>query len=409
MTWQTTLTVIDLGIAVLTLTLGVTKAAAARRERTLVLSLTASVLLHAGVVFLLATPPLYRAVGSALHAPNLPALAIDVATLLCVGHAHYMALLWHPERHTAQARRRAVRAWLPFYTAAVTAMVLLYASAGLPQAARPLRFAPVYAQNPAVFALKAVYFSALVVAVVATMSLCRQVTLPDRPGLARDVRRCMRWFAVAVGLDLATAVLTLGSMVGVIVRDDHRYDFLADASWVATILSGIAANQSLGRLVLTATKDDRRDCHALGPLHHLVVAGARHLVIPTGRWNAQIRLTRMMMEIRDGARTLTPWMSDRPAAAVDDLLRSAGPPTGGPVDPLAAQDAATLLHAAACRAAGRPPAPAEHRLHTLPGIDVPAAQERAHLVRVAQHLAHPLVSTALRAADEQAVPPTAGR
>lgn len=402
--WESVLTVTNSTIAVSTLVLGITKAAAARAEPGPTLKLTASVLLHAGVIFLLATPPIYRFTGSALHAANLPALGIDIATLLCVGHAHYMTLLWHPERHTADARRRAVRAWLPFYAGTIAVMALLYAQADLPRVAPPLHFAPYYAHVPAVVALKVVYFGALIVAVLATMALCRQVALPDRPDLAKDVVRCIRWFTVAVGLDLATAAFTLSSMAGSIVRDDHRFDVLADASWIATILSGIAANQSLGRLVLATTRSDRRDCRALKPLWELVVADAQHLVIRTSwRADSRIRLDRMMIEALDGARTLKPWMSSGPARAVQALAHDRQPyPGAGSFDLEAAQAAATLCHAAALRAAQAPGLPTGERLAKLPGIDVAEDQQQAYLIKVARHLDHPVVTDALR----QPAPPT---
>jgi hypothetical protein len=392
--WQTTLTVINLSIAVLTLALGVIKAMAARREPGLNLALTASVLLLAGVIFLLATPPIYRAVGSAVHSPNLPALCIDIATLLCVGHAHYMTLLWHPERHTATKRRHALKVWLPFYAAAVTVMVILYACADLSETARPLHFAPAYAHVPAVFALKSVYFAALITTVIATMVQCRQVALPGRPDLAEDLQTCMRWFAIAVGLDLATVGFTLSAMISAVARGDQRLDTLADASWVATIASGIAANWGLGRLALAATRDDRRDIRILKPLWRLVVTDAPQLVIPTGPLNSRVRLDRMMLEILDGARTLKPWMSSGPARAVEQLVgeeqtRASGrsPAADTPIDLVAAQTSATLLYAAARRADTEqsPPAPA-YRLMALPGLNVPASDQRAYLVRVAQYL-----------------------
>jgi hypothetical protein len=398
--WLTILTAVNLTIAVATLTLGITKALAARHEPGRTLKLTASVLLHAGVIFLLATPPVYRAAGRAVHSANLPALLIDIATLLCVGHAQYMTLLWHPERHTPAARRKALRRWLPFYTAVTAAMTSLYAVADLPGAARPLRFAPAYADVPAVLALKITYFSALTITVLATMNQCRHVTMPDRPELAQDVRRCMQWFALAVGLDLATAAFTLTAMISVLTGGGHRLDFLADASWAATILSGIAANQSLGRLVLATTRSDRRDRRLLKPLWRLVVEGQPDLVIPTAWWeNSRIKLDRMMIETLDGARTLKPWMSSAPALAVSDLLGKAGTtpgPTVPDTDHTAVQAAAVLRDAALRRATGSTPVSQGSPPPSLPGINVPASEQQAYLVRVARYLHHPVVDQALQ-------------
>ncbi|MGP4009967.1 DUF6545 domain-containing protein [Streptomyces sp. 4N124] len=413
--WQDALTGINLTIAVITLILGVTKAVAARSESGPTLKLTASVLLHAGLIFLLATPPIYRDTGRILHSANLPALAIDVATLLCVGHAHYMTLLWHPERHTEEQRRRAVRAWLPFYAGAITLMIALYAYADLSGAAPPLHFGPYYAEVTAVFALKIIYFGALIVAVVATMILCTQAALPNRPDLAKDVRRCMVWFGIAVGLDLATAVFTLTAMTSVLVRGDHHLDYLADASWVATILSGIAANQSLGRLVLATTRSDRRDIRTIKPLWEMVVGDARHLVIATSwRQDSRIKLDRIMIETLDGIRILKPWMTTSSGSAVEDVLNDdrrrqkaeqhrdrkrwrRAREAGADVD--AARTAALLRHAALRRSRNEPPVPEADRPEKLPGVDVPESQQQAYLVGVARHLDHAIVTEAIEQAE----------
>ncbi|MGW5657240.1 DUF6545 domain-containing protein [Streptomyces humi] len=422
---ETTLTVVNLSIAIATLILGITKASAARREPGPTLKLTASVLLHAGIIFLLATPPLYRRIGSALNSPNLPGLGIDIATLLCVAHAHYMTLLWHPERHTPEARREAVRRWRPFYLGTITVMIVLYTIADLPGAAPPLHLAPYYAHVKTVLALKLIYFTALVIAVIATMTLCRQVALPDRPELAHDVKRCIQWFTIAVGLDLATALFTLGSMASAVILDNHRLDVLADGSWAATILSGIAANNSLGRMVLATTRSDRQDCRTLRPLWKLVVAGAPQLVIPVVWWgDSRVRLDRMMMETLDGIRTLSPWMSTAPGEALEalastriDLGEQAPAQTRikGSEPPPLAQDAslqhtrpqpgsaeaaaATLIVAARHRAVNLPPAPEDERLDEPPGREVPAHEQQDYLVKIARYLSHPLVLEVVSRAD----------
>ncbi|MFF7987109.1 DUF6545 domain-containing protein [Streptomyces sp. NPDC007901] len=439
---ETVLTVINLSIAIATIILGITKASAARREPGPTLKLTASVLLHSGVIFLLATPPLYRRIGTALRSPNLPALGIDIATLLCVAHAHYMTLLWHPERHTPEARHEAVRRWRPFYLGTIITMIVLYAIADLPGAAPPLHLAPYYAHVKAVLALKLVYFTALVVAVAATMILCRQVALPDRPELAHDVRRCIQWFTLAVGLDLATALFTLGSMGSAIILDNHRLDVLADASWAATILSGIAANNSLGRMVLATTRSDRQDCRTLRPLWKLVVTDAPQLVIPVVWWgDSRIRLDRMMMETLDGIRTLSPWMSTAPGNALTVLAhpaanrrtdpgeqppapphtRSSEPPAPaqGALDSAAGSSgpgpaetaAAILIVAARHRAMNRPPVLEGDRLSEPPGREVPADEQQDYLVKVARYLSHPLVVAAASRAegDDQAAAVNAAR
>lgn len=94
------LTLTNLVIAGVTLGLGTVKAFAARHEREWTLTLTASVLLCAGLIFLLATPVVYRTVGTAVQSPNISSLLVPVLTLVCVGHAHALSQLWQPHRNT---------------------------------------------------------------------------------------------------------------------------------------------------------------------------------------------------------------------------------------------------------------------------------------------------------------------
>jgi hypothetical protein len=423
--WQVTLTGINLTIAAAMLVLGITKGIAARREPGINLILTASVLLHACLIFLLATPFIGRAVGSFVGSPNLPAVAIDIATLLCIGHAQVMTQLWHPVRHTREEMRRSFFAWLPMYTGAITLMAVLYALADAPEPARPLRFAVVYASVPEVFALKIVYFAALIIGVAATIVQCREVALPGRPDLADDLRRCVRWFIVAVGLDLGCVVFTLAAMISA-VDGDHSLDAFTEASWVATIASGIAASWGLGRLSLASSRDERRDIRALQPLWELTVHGTRRRMRVLPGWDRSMLLDRLMMEIGDGIGHLRPWISSAPALAVTHLAEQARPtserhskeqspvetpgsigPFGDQADFVAAQSAATLLYAARLRADGRPPVPPQDRTK-LPGIEVPQSEERAHLVRVAHSLTHPTVTEAQTLVATMPVPATPG-
>ncbi|MGW1895583.1 DUF6545 domain-containing protein [Streptomyces sp. NPDC002004] len=458
--WHILLSAVNLFLAAISLTLGIVKASAARREPGPALTLTASVLMLCALIFILATPAVYRAVGSVLHAPNLPGLLISCATLLCVGHAHLMTQLWQPGRDTPRALRRWSRTWGLLYVAPQIAMVTLYALADLPGRAMPLRFAACYARVPDVLALELIYFTALTTGVLATVVQCRALAIPGRPDLAQALGRCITWFCVALSLDLLNIALTLSAMAGALLGD-HRLDFLAEGAWIATIASCLAANWGLGALVLASRRDERRDYEALEELWRIVVRPTPQLVLAPGTlwsgWDTRIALSRRLIEIRDGARHLIPWMSGVPADAVRQLaddarhapddgtgqclipplppqrwqnsgrarrrrpalpastravLRRAAapktPPAGpphlphtmidDPADLVAAQAAATILHAAACRNDDAPPLPDDERIPALPGIDVPSEHERAHLVRVAAHLKHPIVQRALTAA-----------
>ncbi|MGA4843723.1 MAB_1171c family putative transporter [Streptomyces sp. G45] len=390
-------TVVNLGLAAVQFALAAVKALAARREPDLALKLTASVLANAGLAFLLSAPAVHDAVGAAVGSPSLPALLIYCLTLLCVGHAHLMTQLWRPERRAPHVLRRTVLAWAPVYAGTIVVMAVLYARADLLDADRPVRFAAAYGHVPEVAALHLTYVVALFLTVGVTLLQFRGLVAPDGPGtLAGDLRPCVVWFALALALDVAHVVCSV-TVVLCSVSGGYRLDFLADVSWLATIASGLAVTHGMSRLTVTARREERRDHRTLQPLWGTVVRADPHLVLAPGLlwsgWDTRIALSRRLVEIRDGARSLSPWMSAAPARAVAQVARR---DRGYPAeDVVAAQAAATLLYAAGARERGEPPVSAEERLAALPGADVPAAAERAHLVLVARYLRHVLVAEAL--------------
>lgn len=391
--WQATLTAVSPAAAAITLFLGTGKALAARRESAALRKVSASSLVLASVVFLLATPDVYRAVDTAFGAPHLSALLVNTAGLLCVGHTQLMAVLWRPERRTGGTPRRTVLTWAPFYAATVVAMTVLYARADPSGEARPLLFAPDYVRSPDAVAFHLVYFAMLAAVVTSTVLRCRGLLTSPGPPLTPGMRRCALEFALAVALDMLHVLCVLTAMAG--AACGLRLDGFAEAAWLATAVRGLVANYSLVRLSVAARRRERRDYQALRPLWQTVVRADPQLVLAPGLlwggWDTRIALSRRLVEIRDGARSLSPWMSSAPARAVDRLVRR------GFVgfDVVAAQAAATLLYAAEARGRGLPPADTDMLLAALPGEDVPAAAERDHLVLVARHLSHPVVLEAL--------------
>ncbi len=408
------LTGVNLLIAVLTLTLGISKALHARRERGWPLILTASVLIHASVIFLLATPVVYRLVGRLLHSPNVCALLVPAATLLCVAHAHALTQLWQPDkRHRAVLRRTAAR-WAPFYGTALIAMAVLYVRADLGPAA-PLRFAAVYAHVPEVVAFHIVYWTALVVTVVVSIRECRYLSIPGRLDFAETFKKCVLAFGLALGMDLLNVALTATALLRAAAGQDDTARY-ALAAWLATILSCIAANVGLGWLVLHLRRAERQAYRALAPLYRLHRTGEGDggfwgpQTLWSG-WDTQLKLDRRTAAVHDGAERLSPWWSPVPALAVKLLVqaddgndfRSSDRGEDDAIadeDLAAAQEAAILLHAAHARAKGRTELSVQSRLHALPGAAVTPAEERQHLVRVSQLLAHPLVLQAVAIADE---------
>ncbi|MET8822618.1 DUF6545 domain-containing protein [Streptomyces rochei] len=402
-------TTINLVIAALTLGLGVVKALAVRQQREWTLRLTASVLIIAGLIFLLATPVVYRALGTAVGAPNLCALLVPAATLTCVGHAHLLTQLWNEDRRRPAALRRTAARWAPVYGGAIAAMTALHFHAPLGPAA-PLRFAATYAHVPEVVAFHFVYWAALITTIVVTVRECSQLSLPVRPGLVEELRRAIGWFAVALGLDLVnvglTAVALLGSKAG-----PERLEGVAESAWLATIASCIAANIALASMVLRSRRAERRDRRTLLTLHDLVVKkdpaveADPHIVLAP-RWSlwtnfdTSLELNSLMAEIHDGCGRLCPWWSPVPAAAVARLAReqSNDGPTDENWDLTAAQDAATVLYAAQARDAEQPTA--DNRLAKLPGADVEPHADRQHLVQTARLLNHPIVKEAVELAHQ---------
>ncbi|MEV0445159.1 DUF6545 domain-containing protein [Streptomyces spectabilis] len=409
--WHTILTIINLTICAAMTAAGTAKAVAARRDPDLTLKLTASVLLHAALIFLINTPPVYRTVGDRLHSPNICGLLVYCLTLACVGHAHLMTQLWHAQRRSRPMLGRMVARWAPFYIGTIITLVILYAVSGAGGPSRPLHFTPSFAHLPAVVALQCVYTGAMLIAVSASVLQCRGLTLPQNPDLADAISRCLRWFVIALSLDLANLAgyltATLRAATG-----HHDLDVLADGAWVATIASGLAATYGLVRLVLSSRRHERTDHKQLRTLWKTVVTPDLVLApgLLWGGWDTRIALSRRITEIRDGTRRLAPWLDTAPARTVEKLALHHSKTTTSigtdgrqlPFDLVAAQAAATLIDAARRRRTDTPPTN-ELNLTALPGIDVPAIEERAHLVRVAAHLDHPLVVQAQRHDERAAV------
>ncbi|MEU2462044.1 DUF6545 domain-containing protein [Streptomyces sp. NPDC012473] len=407
---ETFVTPVNLVIAALTIGLGIAKAAAVRQQRDWALRLTASVLVLAGLIFLMATPLVYRAVGNAVGSPNLCALLVPVSTLLCVGHAHILSQLWQEDRRSPEVLRRTAARWAPLYAGAITVMTALYAHAPLGPAA-PLKFAAVYSHVPEVVALHFVYWAALITTVVVTVRECSRLSVPGRPGF----RRALGWFAVALGMDLVNVGLTATALLGSTAGTEQLAG-VAESAWVSTIAGCIAANIALASMVLRSRRAEREDRRTLQALHDLVVGRDPaveqdpHIVLAPRwslwtRFDTSLQLNSLMAETHDGCGRLSPWWSPLPAAAVARLAVAPGQqdldehmPAGWNL--AAAQEAAILLYAAQARDAGRPALPVGTQLVALPGADVEPHADREHLVQVARHLDHPVVVEAAELARQ---------
>ncbi|MDO0933568.1 hypothetical protein QQY66_18465 [Streptomyces sp. DG2A-72] len=413
---STLLTVANLILAATTLGLGTVKGLAVRHQREWTLRLSAGVLGLTGLTLLLDTPVVYRSVGRMLHSPNIGALLLLVSTLVCVAHAHAMSRLWQPERRAPDLLRRTTTRWAPVYVGAVTVMTALYLHAA-PSPATPLTFAAGHAHVPEVRALYAVYWTTLITTVTVTVHQCRSVRIPGHTNMVESLRRALGWLTVALGFDLVNALVTAVAMIGS-ATGPHRLDRLDESAWLATMAGCVATDIALTSLVWRRRRAERRAQRALQPLHDLVVkkdptAGEHEHAVFAPRWFSlwtrfytDLGLNSTMVEVNDGVGRLSPWWSRSPSLAVARLAQT-GPRHrvtpqhhGGDWDLVAAQAAATMLHAAQARAEALPTIPPRTRLSRLPGTDIDPTAEREHLVRVAQHLTHPLVLEAAALATE---------
>ncbi|WP_328875926.1 hypothetical protein OHT76_40845 [Streptomyces sp. NBC_00287] len=390
---ETVLTTVNLMIFTVCLTVGLAKTAAARSDRDTTLRITASVLLCAALVYLLSAPAAYRIVGSAVDSPSLPSLLVNIAILVCVGHAHALTLLWHPRSRTPDALRRSVLLWAPMYAAAIIAMAVLFRAADLAGPARPLSFATSYAHVPAACAMELVYLAALVAGILATVRQCRGpdgvIALPGRP----DLEGSLRLFALAVALNLGYVACT-GAAVLTASRDNHTWDFLAAVGSTASSTSALVASYGLAKPALAARAAERADHARLLTLWRTVspCSGQAPGSTPVTWWN-RYALADLLAEILDGTYALRPWMTPDVADTVKDLAD--GQPDVAYLDVKSLQDAALIRHARQRRDRALRlglPVPNEP---ACPAETTPPTLERARQVRIAAHLFHPLVEEAL--------------
>ncbi len=391
------LTAANLLIFAVCFAVGTAKAAAARADRDATLRITASVLLCASMVYLLSAPAVYRAVGTAVGSPSLPSLVVNIAILVCVGHAHALTLLWHPRRRTPEALRRAVVLWLPVYGLAIAAMSVLFWLADLPGPAFPLSFATSYAHVPAACAMEMVYLAALVTGVVATVRQCRGpdgvIALPGRP----DLQDSLRLFQLAVGLDLAyvgcTATAVLAASQGY-----HTLDFLTAAGSTASSSSALVASYGLAKPALAARAVERADHDNLIPLWQTVTGSTEW---PRLTWWNRYALVDILAEILDGTYRLTPWMSPAVAQAVDALVEPRS--DKGDIDVASLKAAAQIRYARQRRdAAVQLRLPTPDASAGTPRSTTAPTHERARQVAIARHLDDPLVKEALATLDRVA-------
>jgi len=409
---ESILNVSYLAVALVELVNTVWKILVLRRDPTPALILTVPCLLFSVATFVLATPVVYRALGDASGQPNLPTLVVDVSIVLAFALCHVLSMLWNPQhRDDLKALRRRIIRWSGIYGLGVLLMLALFLAADIPGPSHPIDFNVTYGHDPLIFSWLMVFLFCHGCGIVGTYLQCRNVRTDDRR-LNRSVRQFGRAMIFIFGFIICMALAILANFMG-----SHSLDWLAMVADGTGSIGAVIAGYALTGAAVGEWRQELRDVKALQPLWNLVAAGTGHMPPNSNRLmgGAGRRLMQRVIDIRDGTRRLRPWMSERPAQAVEALTSTMGSPG---MDLKAVQAAATLLDATArlnaARAAwraqghqGEPPPPGAPEV-VLPGEDTAQPDERGHLVRVAKALSLPIVEAALITAD-YAVAPVADR
>ncbi|MCQ1580433.1 MAB_1171c family putative transporter [Streptomyces parvus] len=396
-------TAVYVAVAVLYLAVAGWKALAFLRSPTATLALMTAAFFVGGVVYVMASPAGYRTLGEAFGEPRIATLPIYVGILLCYATTHILTLLWTPARDTPRSIvRRTVSLWTTAYGLAITAMTVAFLHADLDGPADPLRFNTQQADSPHVL-----MFLAIMLVVLGSGTLNTWHRSRRTEGTDPQIRHALRWFGgsmlVTFGYVLCSApAITLAAF------GHQKLETLGVFGACFGILGCLGTCYGMTGAALTAWLRERRDTVALQPLWKLVVGDVDTglMYSPTSAkphvWGVvRIVLTRRIIEILDGIRTVQPWASAEVAQAVHDLSDRTLPE-----DELEAIVTAAVLRDAAARYQ----APAESMQHdgetaavapagqaagVLPGLGTAAQDERARLVRVARALQHPLVGAAL--------------
>ncbi|MGC5263949.1 DUF6545 domain-containing protein [Streptomyces cyaneofuscatus] len=373
------------------------------RDPTLPLALMSAAFFVGGVVYAMASPAGYQLLGDLFGQARIATLPIYVGILLCYADTHILTLLWTPARDAPRTRvRRTVALWTAAYGLAIAAMSVVFLHADLDGPADPLRFNTQQADDPYALVFLAILLVVLTCGTLNTWQRSRRTG-----GTAPQVRHALRWFG---GSMLVTFGYVLCSAPAIILAafGHQELQTLGVVGSYFGILGCVGTCYGMTGAAFTAWLRERRDSAALQPLWKLVVGDVDTglMYSPTSAkphvWGVvRIMLTRRIIEILDGIRTVQPWASAEVVQAVHDLTDRT---LSG--DELEAIVTAAVLRDAAARyqasAGAEPPAgvqgraaQAAHAAGVLPGARTAAQDERARLVRVARALQHPLVVAAL--------------
>ncbi|MFI1400787.1 MAB_1171c family putative transporter [Streptomyces sp. NPDC020681] len=408
-------TIVYLIIAVSNFAIAGWKGLALLRDPTPTLTLITSTFVCSGVVYVMAAPAGYRALGEAVGQSSFATLPVYVGILFCFAHLHLLTLLWNPQlRKTPTTLRSRLIAWSMAYGTAAVLMVISFSAADLSGPSAPLTFNTTFAHDQVVLLFLAIFLSTLTCGTLSTFRQCRKITLED-PRL----QHALRSFGIAMLFVFGYVVCGVPA-IALAATGHHALDALGVFGSTFGATGALIASYGLSGAAVSAWLRERRDIKALQPLWDLVVEGVdEDLAFSASSarshrlaWNVTFNLHRRVIEILDGMRALRPWLSLAPMQAVYSLHERQASQHSGETPRLPEHEVQAAATAAALRdavesmqaarreqahhsRARRPQAP-EGPAVPLPGQDTPAAVERDRLLRVAQWLTSPLVTAALQ-------------
>ncbi|MFJ1756684.1 MAB_1171c family putative transporter [Kitasatospora sp. NPDC088134] len=387
-----------------------------RREPSFGLLVVVLAIASPSTAFLLASPLLYRGIGHLTGVGNLATLFVYLGIVGFSAAAVVLALVWAPPEERTGTEvwaplddrlRRRVRRRTAVFAALVPVLAALFLAGGPYRPETPLTFDTTFAPRAATALFLALYQGLFAYALVDIGRVC----------LGHAARLPAGWLRRGIRLIAAGALTACGYVLCKLAAIALAYAGVGGAEWLSTALGPAFA--ALGAIGITcgfagpagaAWALRRRAFRALRPLWDLVYRADRRLALegpPSPAWRERLalrdlewRTTRRGLEIRDGQLTLRPWIDPAAVHRARDLAERA---SLHPADRDALVVAAALRSAVAALAGGAVPRPREEQ-PVLPGLDAAPAEERAHLVRVADYLGSPLLEQALAPAAPPAAP-----
>ncbi|MFC0531363.1 MAB_1171c family putative transporter [Phytohabitans kaempferiae] len=355
--------------------------------------------------FTLVIPPVYATVDDLIGTKNIAVLISQCCVICYTVSIQLMLLFWAYPATDAWRRAR----WrLIVGVLVLPCMVTLFLLADANDQ-RTRDFVAHYAGLPVYSVYLLLYLSAYMVGRVDIIRLgLHYAPVAGRPWLRRGLYLTCVGGTLGLVYGVARAADIVGARLG---ADPHQWEILAQVGaggGVIFTITGLTI-PTWGPYVSRALRWLRRhhDYRSLYPLWHALVTASPQIALDPPRsrrldhWDPrdlQFRLTRRVVEIRDGMLGLRPYFDDNVAT----IARSLGEQAGIEGDDLVAAIEASLLRSALdSMAAGESMQPRRAADHEPTGAE-DVVGETAYLVKVAHAFdVSPIVATAVRTADSR--------